>query len=293
MHVKTFAHRVAVVTGGASGLGKAMAQRFAREDMKIVLADIEQSALDKTAAEFRQAGTPVLTVRTDVSKASDVETLAEQAFKTFGGVHILCNNAGVAPGGVIWEVSEKDWQWTLGVNVWGVIHGIRAFVPRMIAQDAEGHVVNTASVAGLLSLPGMGMYCVSKHSVVTMTECLHHDLAQAGARIRTSVLCPAYVPTSIHDSERNRPANLRDNREKSATELQHEERMRHAVQSGRISAEQVADLVFAAIRDEKFYVLPHQKIKPAIETRMQDILLERSPTNTLDRPTSPRPLRRE
>ncbi|MEQ1881607.1 MAG: SDR family oxidoreductase [Burkholderiales bacterium] len=291
--MKTFAHRVAVVTGGASGLGKAMAQRFAREGMKIVLADIEQSALDKTAAEFRQAGTPVLTVRTDVSKASDVETLAEQAFKTFGGVHILCNNAGVAPGGVIWEVSEKDWQWTLGVNVWGVIHGIRAFVPRMIAQDAEGHVVNTASVAGLLSLPGMGMYCVSKHSVVTMTECLHHDLAQAGARIRTSVLCPAYVPTSIHDSERNRPANLRDNREKSATELQHEERMRHAVQSGRISAEQVADLVFAAIRDEKFYVLPHQKIKPAIETRMQDILLERSPTNTLDRPTSPRPLRRE
>jgi NAD(P)-dependent dehydrogenase (short-subunit alcohol dehydrogenase family) len=287
MHVKTFAHRVAVVTGGASGLGKAMARRFAREGMKIVLADIEQSALDKTATEFRQTGTPVLAVRTDVSKAAEVEALADQAFKTFGGVHILCNNAGVAPGGVIWEVSEKDWQWTLGVNVWGVIHGIRAFVPRMITQAAEGHVVNTASVAGLLSLPGMGMYCVSKHSVVTMSECLHHDLVQAGSRIKTSVLCPAYVPTSIHDSERNRPVDLRDNREKSATELQHEERMRHAVQSGRISAEQVADLVFAAIRDEKFYILPHQKIKPSIETRMQDILLERTPTNTLDRPTSP------
>jgi NAD(P)-dependent dehydrogenase (short-subunit alcohol dehydrogenase family) len=284
LHVKTFAQRVAVVTGGASGLGKAMAQRFAREGMKIVLADIEQSALDETADEFRQVGTPVLALRADVSKAADVEALAEQAIKTFGGVHILCNNAGVAPGGVIWEVSEKDWQWTLGVNVWGVIHGIRAFVPRMIAQNVEGHVVNTASVAGLLSLPGMGMYCASKHSVVTMSECLHHDLVQAGAMIKTSVLCPAYVPTSIHDSERNRPADLRDNRKKSEAELQHEERMRHAVQSGRISAEQVADLVFAAIRDEKFYILPHGKIKPSIETRMQDILLERTPTNTLDRP---------
>ncbi|HEX4987075.1 MAG TPA: SDR family oxidoreductase [Burkholderiales bacterium] len=281
--MKTFKDRVAVVTGGASGLGRAMATRFAREGMKVVLADIEERALEATAKAFRDAGHDVLAVRTDVSKAADVEALADKAFKTCGGVHVLCNNAGVAPGGTIWEQSEKDWQWTLGVNVWGVIHGIRAFVPRMIAQDAEGHVVNTASVAGLLSLPGMGMYCVSKHAVVTMTECLHHDLVAAGAKIRASVLCPAFVPTGISDSERNRPAILREDKPRSQLDLQREERLRHAVKSGRISAEQVADLVFDAIAAGRFYILPHRKIKPAIETRMQDILLERPPTDTLDR----------
>lgn len=281
--MKTFRDRVAVVTGGASGLGRAMALRFAREGVKIVLADIEQAALDKTAKEFSDAGYPVLAVRTDVSSGRDVDALADKAFSTFGGVHILCNNAGVAPGGTIWEQSEKDWAWTLGVNVWGVIHGIRAFVPRMLEQDVEGHVVNTASVAGLLSPPGMAMYCVSKHSVVTMTECLHHDLAGAGAKIRASVLCPAFVPTGISDSERNRPDALRERREKSAADLKREEQLRHAVKSGRISADEVADLVFQAIRSDKFYILPHQRIKPAIETRMQDILLERDPTNTLNR----------
>ena len=281
--MKDFKDRVAVVTGGASGLGRAMALRYAREGMKIVLADVQADALKKTEDEFRQAGISVLGVPTDVSKGSDVDALAEKAFKAFGGVHILCNNAGVAPGGTIWEQSEKDWEWTIGVNVWGVIHGIRAFVPRMIAQNAEGHVVNTASVAGLLSLPGMGMYCMSKHSVVTISECLHHDLTETGAKIKASVLCPAYVPTAISESERNRPALLREEKKKSALDLQREEQLRHAVQSGRISAEQVADLVLEAIRTEKFYILPHQKIKPAIETRLQDILLERLPTNTLNK----------
>lgn len=281
--MKTFKDRVAVVTGGASGLGRAMAQRFAREGMKIVLADIEQSALDKTTKEFSDAGYPVLGVRTDVSSGRDVEALADRAFATFGGVHVLCNNAGVAPGGTIWEQSEKDWEWTLGVNVWGVIHGIRVFVPRMLAQKSEGHVVNTASVAGLLSPPGMAMYCVSKHSVVTMTECLHHDLIDAGAQIRASVLCPAFVPTGISDSERNRPAALREDKARSEIDQQREERLRHAVKSGRISADQVADLVFDSIANDRFYILPHQKIKPAIEMRMQDILLERDPTNTLNK----------
>lgn len=281
--MKQFKDRVAVVTGGASGLGRAMALRFAREGMKIVLADVQADALGRTESEFRTAGIQVLAVQTDVSKASDVDTLADKAFRAFGGVHVLCNNAGVAPGGTIWEQSEKDWEWTIGVNVWGVIHGIRAFVPRMIAQNVEGHVVNTASVAGLLSLPGMGMYCMSKHSVVTISECLHHDLTEAGAKVKASVLCPAYVPTAISESERNRPALLREEKKKSAGDLQREEQLRHAVQSGRISAEQVADLVLESVRAEKFYILPHQKIKPAIETRLQDILLERLPTNTLDR----------
>ncbi|HWH47927.1 MAG TPA: SDR family oxidoreductase [Burkholderiales bacterium] len=286
--MKEFKHRVAVVTGGASGLGRAMALRFAREGMKVVLADVQADALKKTATEFEQAGLPVLAVRTDVSEEKDVKALADKAFKTFGGVHILCNNAGVAPGGTVWEHTEKDWEWTLGVNVWGVIHGIRAFVPRMLEQNTDGHVVNTASVAGLLSLPGMSVYCVSKHAVVTLTECLHHDLAGLGARVKASVLCPAYVPTAISDSERNRPASLLENRKKSAEDLKREEQLRHAVQSGRISAEQVADLVLEAVKAEKFYILPHQKIKPAIEIRMQDILQEREPTNTLKPPTPPR-----
>ena len=260
-----------------------MALRFAREGMKIVLADIQADALKKTEAVFEQAGFPVLAVRTDVSKGKDVEALADKAFKTFGGVHILCNNAGVAPGGTVWEHTEKDWEWTLGVNVWGVIHGIRAFVPRMLEQKVDCHVVNTASVAGLLSLPGMSVYCVSKHAVVTLTECLHHDLVEFGAKVRASVLCPAYVPTGISDSERNRPASLREDKKKSPEDLKREEQLRHAVQSGRISAEQVAEMVFEAIKAEKFYILPHQKIKPAIETRMQDILQEREPTNTLSR----------
>jgi len=281
--MKEFEDRVAVVTGGASGLGRAMALRFAREGMKIVLADVQPDTLKKTEAEFERAGIQVLAVRTDVSKGKDVEALAEKAFKTFGGVHILCNNAGVAPGGTVWEQTEKDWEWTLGVNVWGVIHGIRAFVPRMLQQNVECHIVNTASVAGLLSLPGMSVYCVSKHSVVTLTECLHHDLVEFGAKIGTSVLCPAYVPTGISDSERNRPESLREDKKKSAEDLKREERLRHAVQSGRISADQVAEMVFESIKAGKFYILPHQKIKPAIETRMQDILQEREPTNTLNR----------
>ena len=281
--MKIFKDRVAVVTGGASGLGRAMALRFAREGVKIVLADVEKEALGKAEKEFKDAGYPVLAVRTDVSSGRDVDALADKAFKTFGGVHIVCNNAGVAPGGTVWEQSVKDWEWTLGVNVWGVIHGIRAFVPRMLEQNVEGHVVNTASVAGLLSPPGMAMYCVSKHSVVTLTECLHHDLAAFGAKIRASVLCPAFVPTGISDSERNRPATLREEKAKSQTDLEREERLRHAVNSGRISAAQVADLVFQAIEADKFYILPHQKIKPAIEMRMQDILLERDPTNTLNK----------
>ena len=281
--MKGFKDRVAVVTGGASGLGRAMALRLAREGMKIVLADVVKEALGKTEKEFSEAGYPVLAVRTDVSKGHDLDALADKAFKTFGGVHILCNNAGVAPGGTVWEQSDKDWAWTLGVNVWGVIHGIRAFVPRMLEQNVEGHVVNTASVAGLLSLPGMAMYCMSKHAVVTLTECLHHDLIEFGAKIRTSVLCPAFVPTGISDSERNRPEALRDEKTKSQADLQREEQLRHAVKSGRISAEQVADLVLQAIEADKFYILPHQKIKPAIETRLQDILLERDPTNTLNK----------
>lgn len=281
--MKQFKERVAVVTGGASGIGRAMAMRFAREGMHIVLADIEQAALDKTKAAFEALGTKVLAVRTDVSKAQDVEALAEQTLRHFGAVHVVCNNAGVAPGGLAWEHTVKDWEWAMGVNVWGVIHGVRVFTPILLRQGSDGHIVNTASVAGLLSLPGMALYCVTKHAVVTLTESLHHDLVQHSDKVRCSLLCPAYVPTRISESERNRPSALQDSRSKSPEDLEREALLRHAVQSGRISAEQVADKVYEAVRDERFYILPHQKIKPAIETRMQDILLERAPTNTLTR----------
>ena len=170
----------------------------------------------------------------------------------------------------------------LGVNVWGVIHGVRTFLPIMLRQDSECHVVNTASVAGLLSVPNMGIYCVSKHAVVTLSECLHHDLAQRHAKIGVSVLCPAYVPTGIIDSERNRPALLRNPpRTKTAEELAREEQTRHAVLSGRVSAEQVADRVFEAVRDGRFYILTHAKIKGAIQARMEDILEGRAPRDPL------------
>lgn len=279
--MREFKDKVAVVTGGASGLGLAMARRFAAEGMKLVLADIEEEALRRAELELRKAGVPVIGIWTDVSRSQDIERLAEKALATFGAVHLLCNNAGVAPGGAVWENTVADWEWVLGVNVWGVIHGVRTFLPIMLRQDSECHVVNTASVAGLLSVPNMGIYCVSKHAVVTLSECLHHDLAQRHAKIGVSVLCPAYVPTGIIDSERNRPALLRNPpRTKTAEELAREEQTRHAVLSGRVSAEQVADRVFEAVRDGRFYILTHAKIKGAIQARMEDILLERPPTDT-------------
>jgi NAD(P)-dependent dehydrogenase (short-subunit alcohol dehydrogenase family) len=279
--MKDFKDKVAVITGGASGLGLAMARRFAAEGMKLVLADVEEEALRKVETEFRKAGTPVIGIRTDVSRAQDMERLAEKTLATFGGVHLLCNNAGVGPGGVVWENTVADWEWVLGVNVWGVIHGVRAFLPIMLRQDADSHVVNTASVAGLLSVPNMGIYCVSKHAVVTLTECLYHDVAQRSSRIGVSLLCPAYVPTGIIDSERNRPALLRNaQRVKTAEELAREEAMRKAVLSGKISAEQVAEMVFDAVQSNRFYILTHPKIKAAIQMRMEDILQERPPTDT-------------
>ncbi|HEY7761111.1 MAG TPA: SDR family oxidoreductase [Burkholderiales bacterium] len=278
--MKEFKDKVAVVTGGASGLGLAMARRFAAEGMKLVLADIEEEALRRVELELRKAGVPVIGIWTDVSRSQDIERLAEKTLTTFGAAHVLCNNAGVAPGGAVWENTVADWEWVLGVNVWGVIHGVRTFLPIMLRQDTECHVVNTASVAGLLSVPNMGIYCVSKHAVVTLSECLHHDLAQRRAKIGVSVLCPAYVPTGIVDSERNRPALLRNPpRTKTAEELAREEQMRHAVLSGRISAEQVAEKVFEAVRHDRFYILTHPKIKAAIQARMEDILLERRPTD--------------
>lgn len=279
--MKVFAGRVAVVTGGGSGLGRALAFRFAREGVRLALADVDERALAATKAELEAAGATCLALRCDVSSAADVEALARHTVEAFGAVHIVCNNAGVAPLGVVWENTVADWQWTLGVNLWGVIHGVRAFTPILLRQGDEGHVVNTASVAGLIAPPGMGMYNVSKHAVVALSETLHHDLAAQRAKVKCSVVCPAYFPSGIADSERSRPAALMDEREKTADDLARDAAMRKAVQSGRLSAEDIAEQVFAAVRDERFYVLTHPRIKPAIESRMRDILDEKNPTSPL------------
>ena len=279
--MQEFKDKVAVITGAASGLGLAMARRFAREGMKLALGDVEEEPLRRVEQEFRRSSVPVLAIRTDVSRGHDVERLAEKTLATFGAVHIVCNNAGVGPGGVVWENTTADWEWVLGVNVWGVIHGVRVFVPIMLRQNTPCQVVNTASVAGLLSVPGMGIYCVSKHAVVTLTECLYHDLAARGSKVGVSLLCPAYVPTGIADSERNRPAMLHNApRPRSPEDQERERQMRHAVESGRVSAEDVAQMVFDSIVNERFYILTHPRIKVAIEARVQDIVQDRNPTDT-------------
>jgi NAD(P)-dependent dehydrogenase (short-subunit alcohol dehydrogenase family) len=278
--VREFKGKVAVITGGASGLGLAIAHRAAREGMKLVLADIEQAALDKAVDELKRAGAEVIGVRTDVSKAADVAALAKKTISVFGKVHLLCNNAGV--GGIrlkTWEASLEDWQWVLGVNVWGVIHGVRTFTPIMLAQDEPCHMVNTASVAGLLSPSGMSVYNVSKHAVVALSETLFQDLALAQAKLKVSVLCPAFVATGIWNSARNRPRELSVGID-AEEERRRAEEVRTVLEKGKLTARDVADMVFAAIEAEKFYILTHQKIKLVVETRMQDILLERNPTFT-------------
>jgi len=273
--------KVAAVTGAASGLGRAMALAFAREGMHLALADVDEKNLAETKRMARELGVDTIAMRVDVSQSEEVEGYAERCIEALGGVHIVCNNAGVSPVGAAWENTVADWEWTLGVNLWGVIHGIRAFVPHLIAQD-EGHVVNTASVAGLISPPGMAVYNVSKHAVVTLSETLHHDLRRQRSRVAVSVLCPAYVPTAIADSERARPGVLANPPgTQSAAQRATEAMVKKAVASGKISADQVADVVLDAIRRERFYILTHARIKPAIRARLEDVLEERAPRDPL------------
>ena len=270
--------KVAVVTGAASGIGRAMADRFAREGMKVVLADVEEKPLAAAREALAGRGVEVIAVLTDVSKAAAVDALASRTFEAYGGAHIVCNNAGIGAGGLTWELSQNDWEWVLGVNLWGVIHGIRAFVPRMLAQG-EGHVVNTASIAGLLSAPGMGPYCASKHGVVAISECLHHDLAlAAGGKVKVSVVCPAWVKTNIADSERNRPSAFpkRPGGGQSPAEQMMDGMVRQAIAGG-IPPEEVAEQVLQAVLAERFWVLTHPKTKRAVEKRMQGIVEGKSP----------------
>jgi NAD(P)-dependent dehydrogenase (short-subunit alcohol dehydrogenase family) len=271
--MRDLAGKVAVVTGAASGIGRALTERFARAGMKVVLADVEEETLTTAARELEAAGAETLAVRTDVSREDDVEALARRAYERFGAVHVVCNNAGVAVAGPVWEQSLEDWRWVLGVNLWGVVHGVRSFVPRMLAARTPGHIVNTASVAGLTSAPGLGVYNVSKHSVVTLSETLAKDLAMAGAPIKVSVLCPGFVNTRILDSSRNRPAAFGPERPRPA-DL--EPIIRSLVAAGMPPAE-VAQHVLRAVEEERFYVLTHPDFTAQVKERCQDIVEGRTP----------------
>jgi NAD(P)-dependent dehydrogenase (short-subunit alcohol dehydrogenase family) len=264
----------AAVTGAASGLGRAMALAFAAEGMRLALADVDEAGLEKTRTLLGSPDSKIVSMRVDVSRADEVNRFAERAATELNGVHVVCNNAGVAVSGPVWETSEAEWQWILGVNLLGVVHGVRAFAPRLIAQD-EGHIVNTASVAGLISPPGMGAYCVSKHAVVTLSEALHHDLCERGSNVGVSVLCPAYVPTGIADSKP--PFVVAKSKERLAQEAG----LKKAVTSGKLSADDVARAVVAAVKDGRFYVLTHPGIKGAVRARMEDVLEERTPRDPL------------
>jgi NAD(P)-dependent dehydrogenase (short-subunit alcohol dehydrogenase family) len=249
-----------VVTGAASGIGLAMAERFAKEGMRLVLADVEQGPLAEAAASL-----DAIAVATDVARADDLDRVADAAYEAFGAVHVLCNNAGVVKRARIWDLTLDDWNWVLGVDLWGVIHGIRAFVPRMLAGGEPGHVVNTASVAGLLAIPNLGAYGAAKSAVVSVSETLQLDLDAAGAPIGVSVLCPGFIPTRITESGRNRPAALADAAAPPPTPRT------TATVHPTMDAAEVADQVVAAVRHRQFWILTHPDYRPAISDRAAGI----------------------
>jgi NAD(P)-dependent dehydrogenase (short-subunit alcohol dehydrogenase family) len=250
--MQDFAGKVAVVTGGASGIGLGLARRFVSEGMQVVLGDVEKPALDAAVAELVAAGGDVEGVVTDVSDAAQVQALADATMARFGAVHVVCNNAGVGGGGLSWEMPLSTWEWVLGVNLWGVIHGVRSFTPLLI-QQPEAHIVNTASVAGLVAGPFMGPYNASKHAVVAISETLFHELGMAAPHVKVSVLCPGWVNTNIADSTRNRPAHLQtdESPETGAAEM-----LRQFLQQG-MAPDDVAGKVLDAIRAEQFWILTH------------------------------------
>ncbi|HEX2850879.1 MAG TPA: SDR family NAD(P)-dependent oxidoreductase [Acidimicrobiales bacterium] len=269
--------KVAVVTGAASGIGRATATAFAGEGMRVVLADVEEKALESAARSLRDAGHDVLSVVTDVSKGASMDALADRAFDHFGAVHVVHLNAGVGAGGPMWTLTENDWQWVLGVNLWGVIHGVRAFVPRLLEQGGPAHVVNTASMAGLTSPTMMGAYNVSKHGVVALSETLARDLAVAGAPVGVSVLCPGWVNTGIADSSRNRPDELRNDAAGAGVDLAAASPLKQLLESG-LSPDTVASMVVDAVKTGTFYILTNDSWRDAVQQRLDDILAGRGPT---------------
>lgn len=279
--MKDLEGKVAVITGGASGIGRAVAEKAAAERMKVVLADIEEAALKEAEGALAAQGADALAVVTDVSDAASVRELRERALAQYGAVHLVHNNAGVGGGGPIWDVPEQDWRWILGVNLWGVIHGVATFVPLLIEQG-EGHVVNTASIAGLTTAPFLGPYNATKQAVVAISETLFKDLQSTGVSgVGVSVLCPGFVRTRIGESARNRPAWAP---EPAAEDAEGAETLRTAISdmiAGGIPPETVAEKVLDAVRTDTFYIRTHPQLDTAIATRFAEIIETRPPTITI------------
>ncbi len=282
--MKTLQGRTAVITGAGSGFGLELSRLAAAQGMSIVMADVQQDALDRAVAEVTALGAAVLPFRLDVAKADQVEAMGAATLARFGAPHLVFNNAGVGAGGLIWEHTLKDWEWVIGVNLMGVAHGVRVFTPMMLAAAAadpgyEGHIVNTASMAGLLNAPNMGVYNVSKHAVVSMSETLYQDLRLVTNQISASVLCPFFVPTGIHASERNRPSDMSEDRPPTRSQLIGQAMASKAVTSGKLSAADVAQYVVDAVLADRFYIYSHPQALATVQTRLEDIMLQRNPTD--------------
>lgn len=282
--MREFKHKVAVVTGAASGIGKALVEKCLNEGMQVVLADVEETALASTVDEFQSKGhNNLLPVITDVSKLGEIEALLDATINAFGGVHLLFNNAGVTGSGSVLEASINDWNWVMGVNLWSVIYGVRTFVPKMIAQDCECHVVNTASVFGLIPGVQTAGYGVTKHGVVVLTESLYSELLRKNAKVKVSVLCPGFIRTNLIDAERNRAAELRDETEKELTaeEAEGREMFRQLLENG-MDPSELAEITFQGIRDEKLYIQTHTEFNAMITARALDITQGTTPAGPAD-----------
>ena len=283
--ITDFKNTTAVLTGAGSGFGLECARIGAKLGMNLVLADVQQDALDAASAEMQAAGAQVLSMRVDVSKAAEMDALGAATLARFGAPHFVFNNAGVGSGGLIWENTVKDWDWVLGVNLMGVVHGVRVFTPMMLqAAKADpayrGHIVNTASMAGLVNAPNMGVYNVSKHAVVALSETLYQDLALVTDQISASVLCPFFVPTGISQSHRNRPAEFKTaGARPTQSQLIGQAMSDKAVGSGKVTAAEVAQKVFDAIAANQFYIYSHPKAIGSVQTRLEDVLMARNPTD--------------
>jgi NAD(P)-dependent dehydrogenase (short-subunit alcohol dehydrogenase family) len=281
--MKTFKGRTAVITGAASGFGLEASRIAAREGMNVVMADVQPDALERATAEIAATGAAVLPVRLDVSKAAEVEAMGAATLQRFGAPSFVFNNAGVGSGGLIWENTLADWEWVLGVNLMGVVHGIRVFTPMMLEAarkdpSFEGHIVNTASMAGLVNPPNMGVYNVSKHAVVSISETLYQDLRLVTDQVTASVLCPFFVTTGITRSERNRPAALAA-AQPTKSQLIGQAMSDKAVGSGRVTAPMVAQYVFDALREQRFYIYSHPQALGSVQTRLEDVVQARNPTD--------------
>ena len=282
--IDNFAGKTAVLTGAGSGFGLECARIAAQRGMNLVLVDVQQDALDRAVAELSASGVAILAQRVDVSKGDQMEALAQAVQARFGAPHFVFNNAGVAIAGLLWEHSVRDWEWVMGVNVWGVIHGVRLFTPMMLAAaEADptwrGHIVNTASMAGLLTPPNMGVYNVSKHAVVSLTESLYQDLKLVTDQLSASVLCPYFVPTGISQSHRNRPDDMKGDTRVTPSQMIAQAMVNKAVSSGKVTAADVARIVYEGVAQGQFYLYTHPQALGMVQTRLEDVVQARNPTD--------------